>query len=314
MADFPPAFPQDIPGAVAGVPGAAGPEVAQLTALVHALQLQLQQLQNRSQGPPQLKAPKPNTYKGERDVLQWVFRTERYFGSMGVTDEMEQVQFASTLLDGVAANWLRCVLAEPGATLPASWVSFKSALIKQFQPLADEEDARQKLMRITQRKSVRQYVQLFMDTALRLPDMHVKDKIFRFKEGLTLQCREWVTRARPITLLDAMEAAEEWEQIHLGERSRDSTAKFRARQSKPEAEAEPMQLGSSSMKTNKKTTSSSNAEVKTERPNTVRKCFKCGKPGHIARDCRGGKPRVNNTEVEDEEDSATEDEPSEEEN
>jgi Retrotransposon gag protein/Zinc knuckle len=314
MSDFPPGFPQAIPGSDAAAPiSTVTPEVAQLAALVQSLQLQVQHLQSHNQHVPRIKPPKPNTYKGERDVLQWVFRTERYFESMGVTDEREQVQFASTLLDGVAANWLRCMLAEPGATLPVSWVSFKAALIKQFQPLADEEDARQKLMRITQRKSVRQYVQLFMDTALRLPDMHVKDKIFRFKEGLTLQCREWVTRARPNTLLEAMEAAEEWEQIHLGEKSRDSTAKFRARQSKTETEAEPMQLGSSSMKSGR-ATSSSNAEVKTDRPNTVRKCFKCGKPGHIARDCRGGRPRVNNAEVEDEEDSATEDEPSEEEN
>ena len=86
------------------------------------------------------------------------------------------MRFASSLLDGVAANWLRCILAEPGATLPASWSAFRNALVKQFQPLADEEDARQKLMRLTQRSSVRQYVQLFMDTALRLPDMKVSTR------------------------------------------------------------------------------------------------------------------------------------------
>jgi Retrotransposon gag protein/Zinc knuckle len=280
-------------------------DVAQLTALVQTLQLQVQQLQTRSQNSHGVKPPKPSIYKGERDVLQWVFRTERYFESTGIVLGKEQVQFASTLLDGVAANWLRCMLAEPGTSMPTSWIVFKEALIKQFQPLADEEDARQKLMRLTQRKSVRQYVQLFMDTALRLPDMHVKDKIFRFKEGLTLQCREWVTRARPDTLLEAMEAAEEWEQIHLGERSRDSTAKFRAKQSRVESMGEPMQLGSSSVKSGGKK-SSNTAEVKTERPNTVRKCFKCGKPGHIARECRQGRTRVNNVAVEDEECSTDE--------
>jgi Retrotransposon gag protein/Zinc knuckle len=282
-------------------------DVAQLTALVQTLQLQVQQLQTRSQNSHGVKPPKPSIYKGERDVLQWVFRTERYFESTGIVLGKEQVQFASTLLDGVAANWLRCMLAEPGTSMPTSWIVFKDALIKQFQPLADEEDARQKLMRLTQRKSVRQYVQLFMDTALRLPDMHVKDKIFRFKEGLTLQCREWVTRARPDTLLEAMEAAEEWEQIHLGERSRDSTAKFRAKQSRTETTEEPMQLGTSSMKGGNKK-SSNNTEVKTERPNTVRKCFKCGKPGHIARECRQGKTWVNNVAVEDEECSTEEEE------
>lgn len=200
---------------VDGQPDAAAMDVAQLTAFVQQLQAQVAHLQNAPvhalpNAPAHhssVKPPKPSTYKGDREVLSWAFKLERYFVAAGIVLESDKCNFAASLLDGMAANWLRCMFLgaqNGGPPLPNTWNDFKIALVRQFQPMADEEDAQQRLMRLTQRKSVRQYVQIFLDTVMRLPDMHEKDRLFRFKEGLRLPCREWVVRARPKTLLEAM--------------------------------------------------------------------------------------------------------------
>lgn len=277
--------------------------VAQLQAELGNLQAHHPELVNPQV--PKVKPPKPSTYKGERDVLAWTFKLERYFDAVGLVSDRDMCNFAASLLDGMAANWLRCIL-HGGSLIPQTWNDFKIALVRQFQPLADEEDARQKLMRLTQRKSVRQYVQLFLDTVMRLPDMHEKDRLFRFKEGLKLPCREWVVRARANTLLEAMTAAEEWEQIHLGEKSRDNAARFRAREADRASSAEPMQLGAAKGSRGKSSNTpkanngqGKDGDRKGDGKKTVRKCFICDKPGHIAKDCwhkkGSSKPKVNAT-------------------
>lgn len=301
---------------------------AQLTALVQQLQHDIAQLQAqhvaapaaahaappvaaRASAVPRAKPPKPPTYKGDREVLSWAFKVERYFDAAGITDDVEKCTFAASLLDGMAANWLRCVMRNAGGTLYVTWNDFKVALVRQFQPLADEDDAQQKLMRLTQRKSVRQYVQIFMDTVLRLPDMHEKDRLFRFKEGLKLPCREWVVRARPTSLLDAMTAAEEWEQIHLGEKSRDNVARFRVREA-DRGGADPMQLGSAKGSSGKSSPKAHNGQGHKgdSQKRTVRTCFNCGKPGHIAKDCwlknkGSSKAKVNSTNADGDSESSS---------
>ena len=200
-------------------------EVAKLIAMVNTLQTQVTELRkNAAPTVPVssfIKPLKPERYRGEQQVGAWCFKLERYFHAANVTSEVDKCNLAATLMDGVAANWLRCLFLEAendaSRPLPATWNDFKTLLVRQFQPMADEDEARQKLMRLTHRTSVRSYVSAFLDTAMRLPDMHEKDKLFRFKEGLKLEAREWVTRCRPSSLLDAMTAAEEWDSVRLGQ-------------------------------------------------------------------------------------------------
>ena len=289
---------------------AAKSDLAQLTAMVNVLQTQVKELRKNAAPTSTptvvgsfIKPRKPELYKGEQQVLAWCFKLERYFHATNTTSEVDKCNLASTLMDGVAANWLRCLFLEAEADitrpLPATWKEFKGLLIKQFQPMADEDEARQKLMRLTHRTTVRSYVQLFLDTAMRLPDMHEKDKLFRFKEGLKLDAREWVTRCRPATLLDAMTAAEEWDSIRLGERARDNMAKYRSAQSKPvQSEATPMQVD------NARLVEGDSGERRQGPRRETRTCFNCNKPGHLARDCpkktvNGAAAKVHFAEAED---------------
>jgi len=289
-------------------------DAAQLNTLVQTLQAQATLIQSLHtqlstlQPSSNLRArpPKPDRYKGGRDVLAWSFKFERYCTAAGIVTDKEQCELAASLMDGVAANWLRCLFASAsrsgGRPLPATWNDFKVALTRQFQPLADEDDAQQKLDRLHHRDSVRQYVQVFLDTAMRLPEVPEKVLLYRFKQGLKKPCLEYVTLHKPTTLTDAMAAAEEWEQIHKGIKARERVARSFAH----EADGmEPMQLGTASGRKTQQGAVKNGQKVGSNR--SVRTCYHCGKPGHIARECRSRKaghaPKVNSASSHDHSDS-----------
>jgi len=259
-------------------------QVAQLTATVNTLHA-------RSSLP---KPPKPSSYNGGKGARQWLFKMESYFHLSHINSDNDRILYVGSYLEGAASDWWRhkAQLLRASPQLLYSWADFEFELLARFQPLAEEDAARQKLRRLRQRDSMRAYVQVFNETVLQIPNMDEGTKVDNFLFGLHPDPRRWVRLQKPTTLEAAMTRAEEYEAMELQDKANDNALYKRAQErQKPRADSfkqsngpEPMQLGNASG--NKKQGSS--LDSRQNRP--VRTCFKCGKPGHIARECRSRNP------------------------
>ena len=120
------------------------------------------------------------------------------------------VVFAAAYLKDSALCWYRAHLQEVQMQHKAdfaNWAEFKQAFIARFTPIDPEVDARERLSRITQSKSVMAYAADFNALMLELPHMDENDRIWRFVNGLRPQVRMQVKLHSPRTLHDAIEIA-----------------------------------------------------------------------------------------------------------
>lgn len=265
---------QDVP-----VPPPQQPDLqAQLEAaqaqLAAAAQL-IAQLQAAPGLPGHVKPPKPECYGGGKGVIVWLTRMEQYFEAAGVPPA-SQVQFAALLLTGAACTWWANArqMARMGLiALPAEWQQFRAALCERFQPVTQEDAARQRLRSLVQTKSLQGYINTFQDYALQIPTMDDRTKMDNFIFGLRPDCRTYVRHQRPASLADAIR----WALQHhaSAEEERLASRRWRAGghnsrdRGHDEDDAAPMEVGN----------------VRGEDNNKVRTCWHCNQPGHVRARC-----------------------------
>lgn len=261
------------------------PEVMALQQQVAQLQHALQQLMQQQQVNPapvtKLKIPKPPETNGRQPTpVNWCHKMETYLTAEGANlNSPSTVAIAAAYFKDSALNWYRqheqAVTA--GKAQPySSWDEFKKAFIARFTPVDPEVDARERLDRLTQTRSVFAYAQEFNTYMLELPHMDENDRIHRFIRGLKPEVRIHVKLQQPTTLHDAVELAIKADSM-VWERGRSfgNARPFNTSNSRGAPHSRingpaPMELGA----------------VEQQKPKTPLKCFYCHKLGHKRLECK----------------------------
>ena len=227
-------------------------QVQELTAQVQSV-LQMATTSQRTVAPRveeqlllQAKPPHPSKFSSptkEQSTDEWLFVVENYFDAVGLSDVNGRIGFTTTLLEGSANAWwrLRKNEIQAGDVAPySSWGAFKRDLVRFFHPAGTEQAARNTLRSLRQTGKIHGYVKIFQRALLQIPEMDVGTQVDAFVHGLKDEVRHFVRTRRPNTILEAVEAAETFENSQY-ESYRDTRL---AHMPKPvNSGPEPMQLG-----------------------------------------------------------------------
>lgn len=153
---------------------------------------------NRSSG---AKPSKPATYDGRSDPELWLYGVDLYFAAASITEDFYKISFADALLRDDALVWRRTIDA------PAMWDEWKAFIISAFQPINPTETARDSLARLRQTSSVRAYASLFRTVTLLIPTITDDEKKDRFIRGLKPKIMSDVKVKAPTTFDEAVQLA-----------------------------------------------------------------------------------------------------------
>lgn len=245
------------------------PTIEQLTAEIARLHMDVQRLTGSlsfNRGP---KPNKPTNFSGEdkerTNADAWIFAMQNWLTlSNADLTSSASAHLAASFLTLDAATWWRSLPNRPN-----NFSDFASVFLERFRPFNHEKQARAELDSLRQKRSVREYANEFLTIVMRITDMSENDKLHRFMSGLKAAHRKDVELREPKTLQEA---------IRLADRA-DSVMTFTPYQHGPTPdstnEAIPMDLN-------------------VMRP--ARKCYACGQPGHLARNCtKKRRPQRNNS-------------------
>lgn len=256
-----------------------------------------------------LKVQQAARYAGERseDVDAWLFSLSELFNITNTSSDELKIQFAGQCLEKKALVWYRAKRESTCLTRITTWDAFKSGIKAQFQPIDKVEEAKEELLRLEQKGTLRDFTERFLHLATIVPDMRDEDLLTIFKAGLKGKVRLEVRMKKPTNLADALSLAELYDS---GLRVASSRVAF---QPGTEDVGDPMEINAMSQppprdvkggwkrptqgfQRNGGTPSRYQGGGKTlspaERDRRVKEnlCFTCGSPDHQSRHC-GSKQR-----------------------
>jgi hypothetical protein len=252
-----------------------------------------------------LRSVRPSTFNGDRmnsrQIVGWVRQLENIFHLMDVypDDHQFKVAYACSHLQGLAASWLEQYENEHDG-LPATWEEFVAAITHRFGQQVNRMMARDQLANLSQKGTVRDYVQQFQHIAITIPDLGRAERIAYFRRGLKTQVRVDTALCNTLDLDELIQVAEETERarrgfysVPLGE-ARDGKPtthyptnykkKYNSRPAYQQSSApaaphtypdDPMIIDMARV----------GHQQKRDRPHTSTTCQFCDKPGHTAKDC-----------------------------
>nr|QCS14309.1 hypothetical protein [Phalaenopsis equestris] len=160
-----------------------------------------------------IEVPKPMSFGGTRnakEVDNFLWGLEQYFGAMGIADEDAKIQFASLYLSDIAMLWWRRRKGdvERGLCTMSTFNDFKRELKKQFYPENAEDVARARLRRLKQEGLIQGYIKEFTSLVLEIPDISDKDALFNFMDELQHWAKTELRRRGVQDLATAIAVAE----------------------------------------------------------------------------------------------------------
>ncbi|EPB81000.1 hypothetical protein HMPREF1544_12306 [Mucor circinelloides 1006PhL] len=240
------------------------------------------------EGSNSVKLKQPNDYSGERDVRSidnWCSAVETHKEFYGWSDEKTFI-FASTLLAGRAAEWLRVYREQFPQDAPKTWSKLKDELVQNFRPARSMDDARDALDALVQTGSMQAYCDSFMDIVMLIPGMTQEEQCHQFRKGiqdmeLQAQLRDYQPAQRKLQIYFTHALNYAATRPHIGGGGMSSFSGNRGMVSRGAQQqglsysygtggAEPMDLDAMAGRGGSSTVL----------------CYFCNKPGHVKRHCR----------------------------
>ena len=255
----------------------------------------IQNLQAPQPGPAvpavRVKPERPPAFTGKRSesLEAWIFQMQQYC-ALAQVPGADQVAMAATFFKEQAALWWRSYYqTQDWAAAPPNWNAFLVALRTQFTPVNTSISAYDRLQRLSQKASVNAYNHQFREIMLELPDMDDATKMNYYMRGLKDNIRPFVAMQTPADLTTAETIAEQVDAVTYKPLTRTPVPAPRSHYRAPGGVI-PMDLDAISKLT----------DAERERLRKTGGCFRCRKPGHLARDCplpNRSNPRLNAMEL-----------------
>ena len=236
-----------------------------------------------------VKPPKPITYDARHDPELWLYSVDTYYSAVNLTNDAAKISFADALLRGDALTWRRTI------DMPSDWDSWKTLLISAFQPVNPSETARDRLARLRQTTSVRAYVAVFRTVCLLIPAITEDEKKDRFIRGLKPKIMNELRIKPQETFEDTVKMAVRLDTIgSIDAPEIPATPEIPDTPAIPDYPAGPPYIHVPEAMDIDVNAINHASRRPMRAPLTMREredfrrrgiCFKCRKPGHIAREC-----------------------------
>jgi hypothetical protein len=174
--------------------------------------------------------------------------------------------------------------------LPTTWQEFETAIKRRFVRSTEEEFARAKINSMKQTGTVKGYCEAFTKTALKCRSMDERTKMDLFINGLKPETRDFVFKEDPADLKEAERLAERFDNRRFQQRQFQKDDRSYNKSRNNGHQNDPMEVDHSRMNSASGSGKSRGRGRGRGQQNggtrSVRKCYACGEPGHIARDCK----------------------------